>query len=111
MSLPRSKVAVLMLSAVLSSFLLCACSSSHPNRTHRGDLLDDKVTAQRVQAAFQRAGPDFNQVRAGVTNGTVILTGSVSSPGLQQRAEDIAKSVHRVQKLKDDLQVAKQVSR
>lgn len=91
---------------VIVSVLLLGCRSSHVNSTHRGDLLDDKVTAQRLQAALQEAGGDLAGVRAGVTNGVIILTGSVSSPELRARAEEVARSVHRGTKLKDEVQVS-----
>ncbi len=89
---------------VILGFLLLGCSSSQ-NRTHRADLLDDKVTAQRLQAAFKEAGGELAGVQAGVTNGVIILTGSVSSPELRARAEEVARSVHRGTKLKDEVQV------
>ncbi len=107
MKLKFLRAKVLLLPAALLTVLLAGCNSAHPDRTHNADLLDDKVTAQRVQAALQRAGPQFNHVHAGVTNGTVVLSGSVSSPQLRQQAEDIAKSSHRARKLENDLDVVK----
>lgn len=89
--------------------LLClvygACNSSNPNRAHRGDLIEDKVTAQRVQAAFGAAGKDYAGVQTTVTNGVVILHGAVASPQLRTQAEGVAKSVHRVEKLTNELEV------
>ena len=79
--------------------------SSNPSRTHRGNLLDEKVTEQRVNEALKRAGGDFNSVQALATKGVIVLSGTVVSPQLRSRAEQIARSVHRVSELKDDVQV------
>lgn len=90
-------------------FLLFAIAGggcgANPYRTHRGELLDDKVTSQRVQEALNRAGPDFKNVHVSITNGVVVLTGTVASPQDRARAEGIGRGVERVTKLEDDLQV------
>ena len=69
---------------------LTACSSN-PSRTYRGDVLDDKVTSERVQAEFSRAGSDFMNVHVSATNGVVTLSGKVKSPDVRSRAENIAR--------------------
>lgn len=89
---------------VLACLALNACSSN-PGRTHRGDVLDDKVTAQRVQSALSGAGNDFKDVHASATNGVVILNGSVKSPEVRSRAEELARNVHRATGIDDRLQV------
>lgn len=92
---------------VISIFLALASGgcSSNLSRTHRGDVLDDKVTAQRVQAALNRAGPDFQKIQAQATDGAVVLSGTVSSSEMRSRAEEIARSIHRVNQLTDEVQV------
>lgn len=93
-----------MILCVCSCLLLNACSSN-PRRTHRGDILDDKVTTERVQAALARAGSDFEDVHAGTTNGVVVLSGSVRSDDLRSRAEQIVAGVHRDVQVEDNLQL------
>lgn len=89
---------------LLSCLAFTGCASNL-NRTHRGQLLDDKVTAQRVQAALARAGNDFTDVHAVVTDGVVVLSGSVRSLDTRARAERIASAIRRVSNVEDDLQV------
>ncbi len=97
-----SKLALVVLTLTI---LVTGCSSSNPNRTHRGDLLDDKVTAQRVESALMRSGNAFRGVQASVTNGVVVLTGSVSTPGAKLRAEQIVRQLQRVRDVNNELQV------
>jgi osmotically-inducible protein OsmY len=96
----------------MKTFILCAIlaltaagCSSNPSHTYRGDVLDDKVTEQRVQAALNRAGPDFKAIQAQATNGVVVLSGTVNTPEARTRAEEIARGVHRVTRLENDVQV------
>lgn len=88
----------------LAALVLTACGSD-PSRTHRGDLLDDKVTTQRVQSELTRAGRDFQNVHVSTTNGVVTLSGSVNSPQARLRAEQLVHNVHRVTDIDDELQV------
>jgi osmotically-inducible protein OsmY len=90
----------------MACLALTACSSN-PSRTYRGDLLDDKVTTQRVQLELSRAGSDFKNVHVFTTNGVVTLSGNVESPEIRSRAEEIARNTHRDADIKDDLQVQK----
>ncbi len=91
----------LALSAVVS---LSACTSS-PSRTHDPDLLDDKVTTQRVSAALSNAGPDFQGIKVETRKQVVVLTGTVRSSEIRQRAEQLAKSVQRDAKLDDRIEI------
>ncbi|MBJ6727841.1 BON domain-containing protein [Geomesophilobacter sediminis] len=78
-----------------------------PEPTHEGPLLDNKVTAMRVQDALRQAGPAFQQVTVEGTKEEVVLSGTVKSAAERNRAEEIAKSVHRKMKLKNELKIAK----
>lgn len=91
-------------SCIFLALATSACSSNL-SRTHRGDLLDDKVTARRVQEALGRAGRDFEHVQADATNGVVILNGTVNSPELRTRAEQVARNVQGTSRLEDHVQV------
>ena len=81
------------------------CHSANPNRTYRGNLIDDKVTSQRVKDALNRAGPDFHQIQVSTDKGVVTLTGLVKNEQERERAEQIARADQRVTDLKDNLQV------
>ena len=81
--------------------------SSDLSRTHRGDLLDDKVTTQRVQSALQRAGNDFQNIQVQTTNGVVVLNGTVATKQTRSRAEQIVRNVHRADGMENNLQVRK----
>jgi osmotically-inducible protein OsmY len=93
-----------IISCLFSCLLLNACSSNL-SRTERGDVLDDKVTTQRVQAELSRAGKDFKEVHANATNGVVVLSGSVSSAEIRSRAEQIVAKTHRDSRVEDKLEL------
>lgn len=94
----------LLTCSLLAASLLSACKSNQ-DRTHDAGLLDDKVTTQRVLAALQRGGPDFRSVKVETTSGSVVLSGTVPSPEARHRAELLAKTVNRVSKLRDEIDV------
>ncbi len=93
--------------ASLLAFCLAfgACSSVHRNRTHRPDLLNDKVTAERAQQALKSAGPAFSDVTVAVTNGVVVLTGSVPSADARSRAESVLRDLNRPERVRNELQI------
>lgn len=80
----------------------------HLNKTHEGELLDNHVLQQRVDGALRRGGADYQNVQAHATNGTIVLTGSVSSPAARSRAEGIARGVYGVKDVRDEVRVAPQ---
>jgi osmotically-inducible protein OsmY len=95
---------------LLSAFLLAngfAGCASNPEKTLHGNLLDDKVTTERIRAALDRASQtDFKQVQINTSaTGAVVLSGTVASPEIQKRAVQIARSVDRVKSLTDHLKV------
>lgn len=92
--------------SVVLAVILGACSAN-PAKTHEAGVLDDKVTEERVQQALKGAGADFQSVQAQVTDGVVVLSGTVRSEELRSRAEGTALGVHRVSKLEDKIQVQK----
>ncbi len=69
------------------------CAPSNPHATHEAHLLDNKVTAERVQAALRRAGPEFRHVEVSASREGIALTGRVGSAEVRSRAEEIAKQV------------------
>ena len=99
---------ILLLSLTMGCCLLglIGCASN-PNHTHRADLLDDKVTAQRVEAAFKDAGADFKNVTVKVNGGEVTLQGTVASPEIRSRAEELVQGTDRVTNVKNELQISR----
>jgi len=97
----RRTCIVISLSATIA---LTGCSSN-PGRTHDPDLLDDKVTTQRVSAALTRGGPDFRTIEVETTKGVVVLSGTVRSQEVRERAEAIVRSAGSVAKLEDRLEI------
>jgi osmotically-inducible protein OsmY len=89
----------------LCAFALSSCGGPDVSRTHRGDVIDDKVTTQRVQAALTQAGSQFKNVHVETRDGVVMLTGSVNSDENRTQAETIARGVHREMQLENDIQV------
>ncbi len=91
---------------LLTFALLCAGCFTHHHRQIGASLLDDKVTADRVQAALQTDGnPELHGVQVHSAGGVVTLSGVVQHPAAKERAAQIARSVHRVKKLQNDIQV------
>lgn len=99
MTIHGGAIAMLLLAALCSA----GCGSS-PWHTHEGQLLDDDVLQQRVQAALHRGGKQLNSVHAQVTDGSVLLTGRVASDDLRARSEAISRGVHGIKKVDDQIQ-------
>ncbi len=71
-----------------------------------GTLLDDKVTAARVEDRLRKELPDHaHNLHVGVTNSTVYLTGTLPSSADRQRAIASAQGVDRVKKVEDQIRV------
>lgn len=82
----------------------CGCAL-HRHKQVGASMLDDKVTADRVEAAL-RAGPkELKAVQVKSCGGVVILSGVVPSEEARERAMQLAKSVHRATMVADHLQV------
>lgn len=84
---------------------LCGCFVYHKPQPE-ADLLDDKVTTERVQAALS-ASPqhEFQQVRVRTDNGVLFLSGFVSTPRAKDRAGQLAETTHRPAKIQNDIQI------
>ncbi len=84
----RRRFAALLLAATLGG-----CATSSPQGTHEGKLLDNKVSAERVQAALRKAGPEYRHVEVAGSREGITLTGRVPSAETRSRAEGIARNV------------------
>ena len=65
---------------------------------------EDASLTQQLQNKFSQ-DPALVNVQASVTNGTALITGTVSSKADEQRADDLARSVTGVKHVKDQLTV------
>jgi osmotically-inducible protein OsmY len=65
------------------------------------------VTALRVQEALRQAGAEFQHVEVNGTVDGVTISGTVQTSAERVRAEEIARSVHRAMKLKNEVRVEK----
>jgi osmotically-inducible protein OsmY len=91
--------------AALLSLAVNGCGSN-PSRTQRGDVLNDKVTAERVKVALEHGGKDFQQVQVQAMGAdAVMLSGSVPTSQAKARAEKLARSVYRVQRVDNEVEV------
>jgi osmotically-inducible protein OsmY len=82
-----------------------ACKT-HPHKHIVAELLDDKVTTERVELALKRSGADeFNHVKVNTSEGVVTLSGFVSNSDAKQRAEKVAEETHRATHVQNELQV------
>lgn len=86
--------------------VLWGCGGFPPHEKQTGRLLDDKVTARRVQAALtNNLSYNFPRVRVAATNGTVTLSGYVENDAQRQEAAALAQSVDQVRKVQNGLQL------
>jgi len=90
----------------LAAALVAGCGAN-PQATHEGDLIDNKVTAQRVEAALRKAGKEYRHVHAEARREGITLKGTVRTEAERSRAEDIARSTGRDMNLTDELRIAK----
>ncbi len=91
------------LTTTLLPLILTGCFLHH-HKQIGASMLDDKVTTERVEASLKRS-PDLQQVHVATTNGVVTLSGHVRTDAEKQKAEQLAKSVERMTKLQDEIQV------
>jgi hypothetical protein len=106
---PFQKISIsVFLMFQLAAFTAC---KTHPHKHKVAELLDDKVTAERVELALRQNGADeFNHVKVSTSEGVVTLTGFVSNSDAQRRAGKIAVAVHRGQKVNNLVEVAGKAS-
>ncbi len=89
-----------------AAMALTGCTGGHPHEQRTGELLDDKVTAERVQEALRsNAAYDFPHVQITSANGTVTLSGSVENEQQKQKAAAIARSIHRVKTVENRIRL------
>lgn len=86
-------------------FALAGCAGHHTSpQTAR--MLDDKVIGERVEMALRRVSPaEFSNVQVHSADAVVTLNGSVHSLQAKERASQISKSVEKVRKVDNEIQV------
>lgn len=99
-----------VLASLATVIVLAASGCFGGHHKQRGaNLLDDKVTASRVESALQGGGTNqFAEVHVASTNGVITLSGSVGSEEQKEKAERLATGVHRVHSVKNEIAVKSQ---
>ena len=84
--------------------MLLACRT---NESPEGQVDDLQITAQvKSKLASDVGASSITNVSVNSTNGVVTLSGQVDSPDIKEKAEAVAKSVPKVIRVADTLQVA-----
>jgi osmotically-inducible protein OsmY len=106
MKQPIQNLLYLVTTLVGLSIITSGCTShKHHEQRQTQQFIDDKVTAERVQAALVGQGTyDYSHVQVTSTNGAVTLTGSVQNESAKQKADALAHSIHRVKSVENHLQ-------
>ncbi len=100
---PKSFMAALVLSL---GMVLAGCSSNQKKQMKANDYLDDKVTARRVENTLHRQhGYTFPEVHVACSNAVVYLEGSVPNEQQRERAEQLARQVHRAKDIQNRIVV------
>jgi osmotically-inducible protein OsmY len=101
---PFQKISIsVFLMFQLAAFTAC---KTHPHKHKVAELLDDKVTTERVELALRRNGADeFNHVKVSTSEGVVTLTGFVSNSDAKRRAEKVAEETHRATHVQNEIQI------
>jgi len=90
--------------AILLAALLLGCRT---NESPEGQVNDLQITAQvKSKLASELSVTSVTNVSVNSTNGIVTLSGQVDSADLKVRAETLAKSVPKVARVVNNLQVA-----
>ncbi len=93
------------LAVVLLLLGLSGCVVHHHKQVG-ASRLDDQVTTDRVHAALNpQRNPEFRNVQVSTSAGVVTLRGFVKSETAREHASQVAQTVHRVEKLQNELQV------
>jgi osmotically-inducible protein OsmY len=94
----------LLLALALSVALLTGCRT---NETPEAQVNDMEITADVKSKLASDVGlSTVPNISVNSTNGVVTLSGAVDSAGTKERAETIARSVPKVVRVVDNLQVA-----
>jgi osmotically-inducible protein OsmY len=91
---------------IIFASMLAGCISRSLLPDKVSNLLDDKTTTARVEAALKsNGGNELSGVVATTTNSVVTLRGSVPSPEARSRAAAITRGVDHVKEVHDEIQV------
>jgi osmotically-inducible protein OsmY len=91
-------------SVLLAGLLLTGCRT---NETPRAQVNDLEITASvKSKLASDLGLSTVPDISVNSTNGVVTLSGEVDSEARKQKAEQLAQSVPKVQRVVDNLQVA-----
>ena len=93
--------------AILVVFLFAVLFGCRTNESPEGQVDDLKITAQvKSKLASDIGVSSVTNISVNSTNGVVTLSGQVNSPDVKTKAEAVAKSVAKVVRVVDTLQVS-----
>ena len=90
----------------------CAVFSDDPRVRTPGSMIDDQVIETMVKRQIWNSDPGFDSSHlvAVSYNGVLLLAGQVESVELRSQAEEIARSLDKVRKVHNELQVGGPIS-
>jgi len=90
----------------------CALFSDDPRVRTPGAMIDDQVIETMVKRQIWNSDPAFDSSHliAVSYNGILLLAGQVESAALKDRAEEIARSLDKVRKVHNEIQVGGPIS-
>lgn len=105
----RTEVLLIALTLLLGG---CAMFGDDPRVRTPGTMIDDQVIETMVKRQIWNSDPGFDSSHlvAVSYNGVLLLAGQVESEALRQKAEEIARSMDKVRKVHNELQVGGPIS-
>jgi osmotically-inducible protein OsmY len=98
--------------ALIALLTGCAVFSDDPRVRTPGTMIDDQVVETMVKREIWNSDPAFDtsHLVAVSYNGVLLLAGQVESAELKRQAEEIARSMDKVRKVHNELQVGGPIS-
>ena len=111
--MPLARTSIRTLLIVLLGLLAgCAVFSDDPRVRTPGTMIDDQVIETMVKRQIWSSDPAFDSSHlvAVSYNGVLLLAGQVETAALKRQAEEIARSLDKVRKVHNELQVGGPIS-
>jgi hyperosmotically inducible protein len=99
----------IMVGAMLgASLLMAGCTTEQRGGRTTGQYIDDKTINAKVRSALNDSAEyKFPDVKVETRRGTVQLSGFVTTQAQKRRASEIARSVHGVASVDDQISIKK----
>jgi osmotically-inducible protein OsmY len=112
----RNLILFSIMVAAAAGFVGCASDNNNADRdSHKrtaGRYFDDKVLVQKVKSALNDSEVyKFPDVKVNTYEGTVQLTGFVDTSEQKTKAEEIARNVHGVMAVQNQIQFKSEIER